>query len=442
MICNKRYKAVIYTLGCKVNQYESEAIAECLEKNGVEVYHAKDDCECDICIINTCTVTAESDRKCRQIIRRAQKSNPNAVILITGCYAQVAPEDINKIGGVDYICGNRSKLQVAKMAIELAGKKQEETIMQVEDLDGAPFEDIVAGRSERTRAYIKIEDGCENKCTYCIIPRARGNIRSKKINDIMSESRGLSASGYNELVVTGIEVCGYGKEWGYSPSLADVMERIDEEGLFRRVRIGSMDPSYIKHNFVDRISKLKSAVPYYHLSLQSGCDKTLNAMKRKYNTSMIIDYVDYMRSKIPNVCFTADIIVGFPGETEEDFQITRDFVKRLDLLDAHVFAYSKRSGTPAAEMKDQVAPEIKDKRSALLINDCKENKKRILKEYAEKGDVYSVLFETYSDGVAVGRMANFIEVEAECRRDIGNCIFNVKIIGMRDERLVGQIIFD
>lgn len=442
MIKNKKYKAVIYTLGCKVNQYESEAIAECLEKMGVEVCHAKEEEKCDICIINTCTVTAESDRKCRQIIRRAQKTNPNAVVLLTGCYAQVAPQVLSKMEGVDYICGNKSKLDVAKKAVELVGKKQNEAICEVEAIEDAPFENISAGRSERTRAYIKIEDGCENKCTYCIIPRARGKIRSKQFDDVMEESRRLSDSGYNELVLTGIEVCAYGKEWGYTPSLIDVLEELERQELFNRVRIGSMDPSYIRHGFTDRVCKLKSAVPYYHLSLQSGCDRTLNAMKRKYNTLMIKEYVDYMREKIPEVCFTADIIVGFPGETDEDFEATRSFIKGLNLLDAHVFAYSKRDGTPAAEMKEQVPPEIKDKRSSILIGDCKGNKRIILNEYTKKGGVYPVLFETYSDGVALGRMANFIEVEAKSDSDLCNRILNVKITAVKNERLIGEIIFD
>lgn len=437
---DKKYKAVIYTLGCKVNQYESEAIAERLEKYGFEVCHAKEDGQCDICIINTCTVTAESDRKCRQIIRRAQKANPEAVILITGCYAQVAPHVLSKMEGVDYICGNKSKLTVAEKAVELVEKKQNEAICEVEDIEDAPFENISAGRSERTRAYIKIEDGCENKCTYCIIPRARGRIRSKQFDDVMEEGRRLSNSGYKELVVTGIEVCAYGKEWGYEPSLIEVMEELDRKELFKRVRIGSMDPSYIRPRFTDRVCKLKSAVPYYHLSLQSGCDRTLNAMNRKYNTAMIKEYVDYMRERIPEVCFTADIIVGFPGETDEDFEATREFVRGLNLLDAHVFAYSKREGTPAAEMKDQVPPEVKDRRSSLLIGDCKENKNKILNEYAKKEGVYPVLFETYSQGIALGRMANFIEVEVKSDCELCNRILNVKITGVKDERLTGEII--
>lgn len=437
---NLKYKAVIYTLGCKVNQYESEAIAEYLENHGVSVCHAKEEEKCDICIINTCTVTAESDRKCRQIIRRAQKANPDAVVLITGCYAQVAPNVLSKMEGVDYICGNKSKMNVAKMALELVEKKQAFPICEVEDIENAPFENISAGKSERTRAYIKIEDGCENKCTYCIIPRARGKVRSKAFSDVVDEARRLSEAGYKELVVTGIEVCGYGKEWGYSPALADVMEALDKEALFDRVRVGSVEPSYIKPAFVDRVCRLKSAVPYYHLSLQSGCDRTLNAMKRKYNTAMLKGYVEYMREKIPDVCFTADIIVGFPGETDEDFEATREFIKSLNLLDAHVFAYSKREGTVAAEMKDQVSSEVKDRRSAVLIADCRENKRKILKKYAEKGGVYPVLFETCENGRAFGRMANFIGVEVFCDEDVCNRILDVKIVSANDEMLLGEIL--
>ncbi len=431
-----KIKAAIYTLGCKVNQYESEAIAEYLENNGAEICHGVSDA--DVCIINTCTVTAESDRKCRQIIRRAKKQNPGAVILVTGCYSQVSPDEIKKIEGVDYISGNGSKLEVAKKALMLAGNKQSCPLCEINDLSAIPFENISAGKSERTRAYIKIEDGCQNKCSYCIIPRARGNVRSKEFESIMTEAEKLSENGYHELVLTGIEVCAYGKDLRDNKTLPDVMKAIDEKNFFDRIRLGSMDPSYIKPAFTDKICNLKSTAPHFHLSLQSGCDKTLFAMKRRNNTAMVREYVEYMRTKIPNVEFTADIIVGFPGETEEDFETTCNFVKEIGLFDAHVFAYSKRKDTVAAEMKEQVDEQTKSRRSEILISICKELKKNKLEKYAKDGGVFSVLFETGGEGKAVGRLANFIEIEVPCQNDVSNQIHNVRITGISGERLTGE----
>lgn len=435
-----KYKARIYTLGCKVNQYESEAIAEELEKRGFEILGTSKQ-EADVCIINTCTVTGESDRKSRQIIRRAIGANPRSGIIVTGCYAQVKSEQIASINGVDYICGNRNKLITVEKAVELAKKKHEKCQCEVESLDGAGFEDMYIQRSERTRAYIKIEDGCENKCAYCIIPKARGKIRSKAPDKVIKEAGMLRAAGYRELLVTGIEVAAYGKDIGKDINIGVIMERLDSETDFERISMGSLEPSMMRKSFIDIIAAMKSASHHFHLSLQSGCDRTLASMKRKYNTSMVRESVDYIRKKIPDATFTADIIVGFPGESDEDFENTCRFIKELGLLDAHVFAYSKREGTVAAEMKDQIDEGVKNRRSAKLIGICKEVKADLLENMAKTSGTVPVLFETFENGILTGRMNNYAVVEVQSSKDLSGSINSVRITGtVNGETLTGELV--
>ena len=337
----------IYTLGCKVNQYESEAIAEGFLAKGYEVLSPTH--TCDVYVINTCTVTAESDRKARQFIRRAIKQNPNAFILVTGCMAQTQADRIATICGVDYICGNADKLSVITAAEELiqANRKPETPTIHVLPADSLGFEPMKITKFDRTRAYIKIEDGCESRCTYCTIPAARGKIRSKCPQDVLEEVRGLTEGGCREIVLTGIETASYGKDLdGYS--LVDLLEAIDAIPGIGRIRLGSLDPSLIKPAFVSRIAKLRSLAPHFHLSMQSGSDHVLALMKRKYNTRMALGAIALLREAMPHVQFTTDMIVGFPQESDEDFAQTLAFAKEARFLMIHVFPYSKRSGTPAA----------------------------------------------------------------------------------------------
>ncbi len=433
------FKARIYTLGCKVNQYESEAIREELERRGFSFASSEDGV--DVCIINTCTVTAESDRKCRQMIRRAIASNPDAAIIVTGCYAQVNGEKIAAIKGVDFVCGNRNKLITVEKAVELAGKKLLEPVCAVESLEGAKFEDMAAARSERTRAYIKIEDGCENKCAYCIIPRARGKIRSKTPDKVVAEAKNMRNMGYRELVLTGIEVVGYGKDLEKGVDLPKIMELISENTGFERISLGSLEPSVLKKGFVDRLASIKGASRHFHLSLQSGCDRTLNAMKRKYNTKMVAENVDYIRSVMPDAAFTADIIVGFPGETQEDFENTCKFISSLNLLDAHVFAYSRRAGTVADKLPCQIDEGVKKLRSEKLISICREKKREVLeKMYKDTKDAVPVLFETYKNGILTGRMNNFAEVRVKSGTDLTCEIKSVRLTGAQADYLLGELV--
>ena len=396
----------IYTLGCKVNQYESEAIAEGLSSRGFSVVPFSH--VCDAYIINTCTVTAESDRKARQLIRRAIKANPAAYIIVTGCMAEVFSDKIAKIEGVDYICGNGRKLQVIR-ALEnlfLQGHKNNVPMIEISPLD--EFEEMKIEKFDRTRAYIKIEDGCENRCTYCIIPEARGKVRSKAPEDVLAEVRALTEGGCREVVLTGIETASYGRDFDNGYRLADLLEEVDAIPNIGRVRLGSLDPSLMKPEFVNRIAKLNSLTPHFHLSMQSGSDKILALMKRKYNRKMALEGMERLRAAMPGVQFTTDIIVGFPGETEEDFALTVDFDKQAKFLMIHVFPYSERRGTLAATLPGRVPEEIRHKRVRELSTVQAEIQKEILDCYTNTA--VNVLFETYTNGIAIGHTDTFVEV--------------------------------
>ncbi len=433
---NTPLKVGIYTLGCKVNQYESEAIAEALESVGfVTVHHGE---LADIYIINTCTVTAESDRKARQFIRRAIKKNPKAYIIVTGCLTQTAPESVSAIEGVDYICGNTKKLSVVEAALKFAKNMQKEEAPAVlcEDIFSAPFEKMSITHFDRTRAYVKIEDGCENRCTYCIIPSARGKVRSKAPDEVIDEVKALVRGGCREVVLTGIETASYGKDLE-GCSLADLLCEVDKiEGL-ERVRLGSLDPSLMNERFVSKIASLKSLTPHFHLSLQSGSSRILALMKRKYNAKMAMDVIERLRAAIPGVQFTTDIIVGFPGETDEDFEETVDFVRKAEFLSAHIFQYSKRKGTPAAVMPDQVPENIKSERSAKLISIQNEITREILSRQvcAE----YNVLFETQNKDFATGHTPSFIEVQVNSDRSLQGETHRVRIVGIEDGVCLGRL---
>jgi len=406
---NQRWSVGIYTLGCKVNQYESEAIAEELQRLGCQILSPAK--VCDAYVINTCTVTAESDRKARQFIRRAIGKNPAAYVVVTGCLAQTSPEMLMDIEGVDAIIGNTKKMPVAATVLSLLQRERKNEAPQVDvtEIEGAPFEPMCITAFERTRAYVKIEDGCESRCTYCIIPSARGSIRSKLPEDVVAEVTKLTENGCREVVLTGIETASYGKDLG-NASLAELLERIDHIPEIGRVRLGSLDPSLIRPVFADRIAKLSSLAPHFHLSLQSGSSRILALMKRKYNAKQAMDAIQLLRSAIPHVQFTTDVIVGFPGETEEDFRETVQFVRQARFLMVHIFPYSKRKGTPAATMKDQIPEEIKRRRLHELEQVVAEIRREILETEIATHPVTDVLFETYENGVAYGHSANFLEI--------------------------------
>ena len=436
---NEAKRVGIYTLGCKVNQYESQAIAEEFETRGYSILPAED--ICDVYVINTCTVTAESDRKARQFIRRAHSQKSDAVIIVTGCYAQTAEKEVAKIEGVDYICGNTQKLSVVDAADRILASKEKSAlpICEVESIENSNFEKMSITRFDRTRAYVKIEDGCESRCTYCIIPKARGSIRSKLPSDVLDEVKTLVDGGCQEIVLTGIETASYGKDLD-GVDLASLLCKVDKVDGIKRVRLGSLDPSLITEDFTNKIKGLKCLAPHFHLSLQSGSDRVLALMKRKYNSSMAMRNIKRLREAFPNAHFTTDVIVGFPGETEEDFEKTIEFAKEAAFLKIHIFPYSKREGTPAASMSGQIEKQVKHARLVALSHIDAEVRKNILKDQIKENPVCEVLFESFADGIATGHTASFIEVCAPSDIPLHSSFRQVRLLSTNGDVCFGEII--
>ena len=397
------------TLGCKVNQYETEAICEALEAMGFTQRPSHE--VCDLYILNTCTVTAESDRKSRQMARRLIQKNPEAIVMVTGCSAQGNPASFAAIAGVSAVVGNRQKLRVAEIARTLLQNGKPDTpVVEVPALEGADFEAMSITRFVRARAYVKIQDGCESRCAYCAIPAARGPVRSKPMAEVISEVKALTEGGCREIVLTGIETGAWGRDLG-SLRLQDLLVEIDRIPNVGRIRLGSLDPTVMTQDFVDKIKDLSSLAPHFHLSMQSGCSATLARMKRKYNAKQAEAAMARVRAAIPAVQFTTDMIVGFPGETEAEFAESADFARRAGFLHIHVFPYSKRAGTPAATMKDQVPEDVKHDRVAVLSAISEETCTAILEEVLAHPRPLSVLPETRGEGFVMAHTPEFLEVK-------------------------------
>lgn len=433
---NKPTVAVL-TQGCKVNQYESEAIAEAFERAGFCVLGAQS--VCDVYVVNTCTVTGEADRKAGQLIRHLHAKNPGAKILVTGCFSQSNPEAAAAIAGVDFVCGNTDKLSVVRAAQRLLAEKEENgaPILSIGNVNDAPFEPMKITKFDRTRAYVKIEDGCENHCTYCAIPAARGRVRSKAPEEILTEVRGLVAGGCREVVLTGIETASFGRDLD-GVTLSDLLEAVDRIPGVGRVRLGSLDPSLFRAEFVERIAKLRTLAPHFHLSVQSGSSAVLAAMKRKYNREQALAGIRRLRKAMPAVQLTADFIVGFPGESEADFADTCSFAEEATFLQMHVFPYSRRKGTPAAVMPGQIPASVKKRRSAALIAlGAKLRAKQL--EAALDDPFREVLFESFADGFAVGHTADFLEVAVPSDRALHSQLHTVKLLSVSGDRLLATL---
>ncbi len=402
----------ILTLGCKVNQYESEAIAEAFDAAGFCRGDAQEVCE--VYVINTCTVTAESDRKARQLIRRLVGRDPDAYVIVTGCSAQAQAATIAAIPGVDAVVGNRQKLSVVSVACRLLaeGKKPSAPYVEVPTLEGSRFEPMTITRFDRTRAYVKIEDGCESRCAYCAIPAARGPIRSKAAEDVLREVADLTGRGCREIVLTGIETGSWGRDLG-EDRLGDLLARVDEIPGVGRIRLGSLDPTVMTPAFVERVAGLSSLAPHFHLSMQSGCSATLARMHRKYNAAQAAAAMERVRAALPGVRFTTDMIVGFPGETEEEFAESVAFARAAGFLHIHVFPFSRRAGTPAATMPGQVPEEVKRARVGVLSRISEESCAAILEDALAAGAPLSVLPETRGKGYYLAHTPDFLEVRVE-----------------------------
>lgn len=401
----------VYTLGCKVSQYESEAIAEGFAARGV--IPVENGTAADVYVINTCTVTAESDRKCRQIIRRAIALNPNATVAVCGCYSQRAKDEVAKIDGVDIVIGTAAKMSVIDLCLEYLLGKREGQYISVPPLDGEGFEPMCVKGTPRTRAYVKIEDGCESRCSYCAIRHARGPVRSKPPAEVIAEVEALYRSGTREVVLTGIETGSYGKDFDYKYTLADLITELDERGSCERLRLGSLAPELVGAEFVEKVKNAKILVPHFHLSMQSGSDTVLRLMRRRYSRSGALEAIDRFRREIAGVQFTTDLMVGFPGESAECFDETLDFVRRARFLDAHVFVYSEREGTDAVKLSGSVPKEERRRRAKLLTKEIRKIRDELLTEVIESGRELSCILEAYEGGAYSAHSDEFIAVSVK-----------------------------
>lgn len=417
--------------GCKVNQYETNGMAQklMLEYDVVEPEE-----KADIYIINTCSVTNMSDRKSRQMIRRAKEMNPDAFVIVVGCYAEVAKEEIEKIDEVDLVLGNHQKANIDKyIEAYFDGKDINDDAIESYFYD---FGSITY--TEKTRAVVKVQDGCNNFCTYCIIPYARGRICSRRPESVIDEITKIAREGIKEVVITGIQVSAYGKDFDNDYRLIDLLEEINKVDGIERIRLGSIEPLMITDEFCERVKKLDKMCHHFHLSLQSGCDKTLKEMNRRYTTAQFEEVVGRLRNIYDDVILTTDIIVGFPNETDEDFEQTYEFLKRIKFYKMHVFKYSQRRGTVAAKMKNQISPEIKEVRSKRLLKLSSDNEKDYLDDYVGK-DV-KVLFEERDGEYIKGHTDNYVVVECEGSDEDLNRILSVHVEKSETENLVGKLI--
>ena len=429
-------KVAFYTLGCKVNQYETEAMLELFEKEGYEKAETED--YADVYVINTCTVTHMSDRKSRQYIRRMKKKNPDAIIAVVGCYSQVSPEEILSIDEVNLVMGTNDRKKIVEEVKKIDASRKVSTVDDIMKVKA--FEEIEINKTNgKTRAFMKIQDGCDRYCSYCIIPYARGRVRSRDLESIVKEVENLASNGYKEVVLTGIHVASYGKDIKDSDiKLLDVIKQINDIEGIERIRLSSVEPILFTDEFVEAVSTMDKVCPHYHLSLQSGCDETLKRMKRRYTTEEYKAIVDRLRAAIPNVSITTDVIVGFPGETNEEFDKTYEFLKDIELTHMHVFKYSPRKGTPAATMENQVDPSTKHDRSEKLLQLNEENFNKFGQKMLDKE--FNVLFEQKVGDNKYEGLTNYVKVIVESDNDISEQILKVKIKDVKNEFLEGILV--
>ena len=433
-----------YTLGCKVNQYETNAMEQQFIKNNYEIVENTQ--KADIYVINTCTVTNMAERKSRQMLRRVKEINPSAVLVVCGCYAQVAKNELEQIPEIDIILGINEKneiVQIVENYIEkMAEQDKRSQEAEIDDVskqkEFLDFGDVTY--TEKNRAVVKVQDGCNMFCSYCIIPYARGRIRSRKIESVVSEIKKIAKEEIKEVVITGIHVASYGKDFDNENTskkirLIDLLEAINKIDGIDRIRLSSLEPTIVDEEFATRLSKLDKICDHFHLSLQSGCDETLKRMNRKYTTQIYRDAVATLRKYYPEASFTTDVIVGFPGETDEEFAKTYEFLKEIDFYRLHVFKYSPRRGTVAEKMPNQIDGNKKEERSNKLIELSNGTENKHNQSYI--GKTVKVLFEEFEDGFFKGHTTNYMMVkvagEEEQSDKFVNKILDVKIKENNDE---------
>lgn len=428
-------KAASFALGCKVNQYESEAIAELFAEKGYEIVGIDE--EADVYVINTCTVTNFGDKKSRQLIRKVKRQNENAIVAVVGCYAQTAPKELMEIAGVNLVIGTKDRAQIVEMVEQYDRANGVEN--HVSDImKERVFEPLsIQKLANRTRAYLKIQDGCSQYCSYCIIPYARGPIRSREPQEVVAEVKRLAENGFKEVVLTGIHVASYGKD-RRDTSLPDILKQVHEVEGIERIRFSSIEPNVVTEEFAQTMAALPKVCDHFHLSLQSGCDKTLKEMNRKYDTEKYRQAAATLRKYLPKVALTTDIIVGFPGETEEDFRESYAFAEEIGFAKIHVFPYSPKRGTPAAARKDQLLNAVKSERSHTLIQLSDRMAAEFLADAV--GTDAEVLYErAVGDGIYEGHTTNYMKVHGRSEVDLTNRICKTHITRAEGEMLFGDV---
>ena len=426
-------RIAIYTLGCKVNQYETQAMEQELTRRGHEIVPF--DGAADAYIVNTCSVTAVSDKKSRQMIRRCRKLNGHAVVAACGCYVQTHSDEAAGLG-LDLIAGTGDRMAFLDLLEQAAREKEPLTLLD-DALRRRAFEVLPAGgMAERTRAMLKVEDGCVNFCTYCIIPYARGPVRSLPKAEAVAQTRRLREEGYRELVITGIEISGWGHDLKNGETLIDLLEAVSDAAGEMRLRLGSLEPRTITKDFCRRAARLPNLCPHFHLSMQSGCDGTLDRMNRKYDTARFYESVSLLRQYFDRPAVTTDLITGFPGETEEEFAQTLAFIEKCGFAAMHIFPYSVRPGTKAAAMPDQCTAAVKERRAARAAETAERRKQAYLRGCV--GQTYPVLFEQEKGGLYVGHAPNYCQVGVR-GEDLHNAVRNVKIEAVDGDMLIGEL---
>ena len=429
-------KIAFYTLGCKVNQYETQALEQLVTQRGHSLVPFEE--AADAYVINTCTVTAVSDKKSRQVIRRARKAAPDAVIAVCGCYPQTHPDDVEKLG-VDLISGTGDRTGFVDLLEREWSDRQPITALD-DAFQRRTFEPLPAGGLEgRTRAMLKMEDGCVNFCSYCIIPYARGRVRSLPLDDCVRQARELEAAGYREIVLTGIEISSWGQDLEGKPELMEAIEAICQ-GLSpdTRVRLGSLEPRTITPDFCRRAAALPNLCPHFHLSMQSGCDTVLARMNRKYDSNRYYESVKFLHQVYDRPAITTDLIVGFPGETEEEFQQTLDFIQKCAFSAMHIFPYSKRPGTPAAKLPGQVLNAVKEERAHRAAQIARTMQDAYLDSWV--GETVPVLFEEERDGLWRGHTTRYCEVTVQSAQPLHNQLRQVRLTGRDGGALQGVLV--
>ena len=427
-------KVRIITLGCKVNQYESQAMLSDLLRNGYEA--AGDREKADVVVINSCTVTASSDQKVRQTVRRARNDHPQAVIVLTGCMPQAFPEKSAKLPEADIVIGNRERGALRKY-LDRYFEEKERIVEILPHAAGEPFEPMcVSEYHERTRAFLKIEDGCNRFCSYCIIPYARGRVRSKKPEDLRTELESLAKNGYREVVLTGINLSCWGAEFGLE--LCDAVETACTAAGIERVRLGSLEPERLSREVIARLSKQEKLCPQFHLSLQSGCDRTLRRMNRHYTCEEFSAIAEDLRAAFPNAALTTDVMVGFSGETQEEFEESLRFVQKIGFAKVHVFPYSRRPGTKAYDFPEIVTNQEKERRSRAMIAAANDLRNTFLN--AQCGKTEPVLFEQRDEaGLFEGYTKNYTPVKVRCDRDLHGKILPVRLVSVFGDACLGEL---